>query len=113
MILVITEQTWSTAKGPIESQPLGPPCLIDSKPSRAELCAMALSAKYHHHDYNAEGDGERGYWWAATKMSTSPSLRRTPRDTGQYNGPGLSRGCYYVEGDRHKARKAKFLRGRW
>ena len=50
---------------------------------------------------------------AATKMSTSPSLRRTPRDTGQYNGPGLSRGCYYVERDRHKARKAKFLRGRW
>jgi len=63
MIHVITEQTWSTAKGPIESQPLGPPRLIESKPSREEpeLCAMALSAKYHHHDYNAEGDGERGY----------------------------------------------------
>ena len=63
MIHVITEQTWSTAKGPIESQPLGPSCLIDSKPSGAELCAMALSAKYHHHDYSAEGDGERNYWW--------------------------------------------------
>jgi hypothetical protein len=65
MIHVITEETWSTPKGPIESQPIGPPRLIDSKPSReeAELCAMALSAEYHHHGYNAEGDGERGYWW--------------------------------------------------
>jgi hypothetical protein len=65
LIHVITEQTWSIPKGMIEGQPLGPPRLVDSKPTReeAEILAAALSAKYHHHDYICEWDGEHGYWW--------------------------------------------------
>jgi hypothetical protein len=65
MIHVITEQAWSTPKGKTESQPLGPPRMVDSKTTReeAELCALALSVVHPHHGYNAEGDGEHGYWW--------------------------------------------------
>ena len=59
MIYVITEQPWSTPNGNVEGQPLAPrPRMMDAKPSReeAELCAIALSAKFHHHGYNAEDD---------------------------------------------------------
>ena len=52
MIHVITEQSWSTANGNVEGQPLAPrPRMMDTKPSReaAEPCAIALSAKFHHH----------------------------------------------------------------
>jgi hypothetical protein len=40
-------------------------CMMDTKPSReeAELYAIAESEKFHHHDYNAEGD----YWWGREK----------------------------------------------
>jgi hypothetical protein len=66
MIHVITEQSWSTPNGNVEGQPLTPrPRMMDTKPSReeTELCAIALSAKFHHHGYNAEGD----YWWGRGK----------------------------------------------
>ncbi len=68
MIHVITEQSWSTPNGNVEGQPLAPrPRMMDTKPSReeAEPCAIALSAKFHHLGYNAEGD----YWWGREKDS--------------------------------------------
>jgi hypothetical protein len=71
MIHVITEQTWSRPTGTIDGQSIGPPRLVDSKPSReeAELCAVALAAEYDQHNYNDEGDDRRGYWWGRDKNS--------------------------------------------
>jgi hypothetical protein len=66
MIHVITEQSWSTQNGNVEGQPLAPqPHMLDTRLSReaAELCVIALSAKFHHHGYNAEGD----YWFGREK----------------------------------------------
>jgi hypothetical protein len=67
MIHVITEEAWLTPNGNVEGQPLAPPCMMDTKPSReeAELCAIAQSKKFHHHGYNAEA----GYWYGREKDS--------------------------------------------
>ena len=70
MIHVITEQSWSTPNGNVEGHPLAPrPHMVGtaSSPEEAEVYVIALSAKFHHHGYNAKGDGKRGYWWGREK----------------------------------------------